>query len=57
MTCHNCNTATANLSCITCMAKWILRLEKSQRLRSIELNGKHDIDALKAEIIRLNEGK
>jgi len=37
------------------MSRWILRLDKSQRLRSIELNGKHDIDALKAEIIRLDK--
>ncbi|MES1989241.1 MAG: hypothetical protein V4440_14650 [Pseudomonadota bacterium] len=40
------------MSCIKCMSRWILRLDKSQRLRSIETQGKHDIDELKAEIIR-----
>lgn len=55
MTCPDCNTATYNMSCITCMAMWILRLDKYQRKRSIEMQDKHDVDALKAEIIRLDK--
>jgi len=54
MACNDCNTPTYNLECIHCMARWILRLDKNQRLRCIQMNGKHDIDALKAEIVRIN---
>lgn len=52
--CSDCNTSTYNMKCLHCLAVWILMLDKNQRLRSIELNGKHDIDDLKAEVIRLN---
>lgn len=55
--CHDCNTGTYNMSCIHCMAVWILRLEKSQRLRSIQMQGKHDIDELKKLIIKLDKSK
>ena len=53
--CNDCNTPTYNMECLHCLAVWILRLDKSLRRRSIELNGKHDVDALKAEVIRLDK--
>lgn len=52
--CPDCNTTTYNMACIHCMARWILQLDKSQRLRTIENNGRHDIDELKATIIKIN---
>jgi hypothetical protein len=34
------------------MASWILQLDKSQRRMVIESQDKHDVEALKAEVIR-----
>lgn len=50
--CRDCSTATYNMECINCMANWILRLDKPLRLRSIEVQGRHDVAELKALIIK-----
>lgn len=52
MTCNPCKTGEYNMQCINCMANWILQLDKPLRKRSIEMQGWHDVDELKALIMR-----
>jgi hypothetical protein len=54
--CRDCNTATYNMECINCMANWIMKLDKALRLRSIETQGRHNIDELKAMLIKSGKG-
>lgn len=55
MTCQDCkqNTGSYNMKCLTCMARWILQFNKPDRLEKIMNNGRHDVELLKAEVIRL----
>jgi len=55
--CRDCinNTGSYNMACIGCMSRWVMRFNKEERLAKIESNGRHDIDALKREMIRLNK--
>ena len=52
--CNDCkqNTGSYNMNCIGCMARWILRFDKPERLAKIESNGRHDVEALKKEIMK-----
>lgn len=52
--CSNCNTATYNMECINCFARWVLRKDKADRLHVIENNGRHDIETLKKLITKLS---
>jgi len=54
MICKDCieNTGSYSMNCIGCMARWILRFDKPERLAKIESNGRHNVDELKAEIMR-----
>jgi hypothetical protein len=53
--CRDCNTSSYNMECINCMANWIMRLDKPLRLRSIEGQGRHDVEELKALMIKKAE--
>lgn len=55
MMCQDCidNTGSYNMKCIGCYARWIMQFDKPERLKKIEQNGRHDVEELKAEIMRI----